>query len=540
MRACAVSQGVSSDSLLAARGLWLVAAFAVAASAAPASALAQERRYAATHVPASLVIGTGFETLRAETRETCVAPTLSPTRAVQQVEFEMTHVESTSEVARMSAMSASAAFGVGLWSASAEASLLSTARRSEHTVRFLARVTVTNTEEYAATARLLDEFAALDRSALRERCGNGYVSATLTGGEFVALIEYDAASEAEAREFRSRIQVSQRVTGSGATAAVQGAFSQFSSSSRLHVRYSIRGATGSIPAQTPEDALRYALDFPALVQSSGQVFSFRVTPYPRGGSHFGTAREDQIARLADLMLNAQRRLDEYRAVIDHPEEYAFPVRRGSTRADDLSRLGATSSTLEGTVTSVRAAAERCMDYTVSACTVPAVTFHDLPSLPRRLSAQDAFGVSGGCVDWSDDGRTCERCEFTLGREYPLAFQALTEELVCPAVAAGTTRVSVSLPGVTTRDFRGDHLLQSGIGLVLAAPGSTPECNPGGNAPPCWAGSVTGRSHSLTLASAITTSATSEVSARLQSQQCIAPDRCTLLLQPGSTIGFDTP
>lgn len=500
----------------------------------PAASEAQERRYGASSVPGSIQVGSGFETLRGEVRQSCVTTVPAPQRSSQSIEFEMTRVTTSSELARSSGMAVGASFDTGIWSGSMDASLARLTRSSEHSVRFVARIMVTNSDQSARSAVILPDMAARPQAEFRRLCGNGYVSSVLTGGEFVALIEYDATSAAEAQAFASTIRLA-HATGGDATASFREALSQFSSTERLHVRYSIRGVAGHMPQdQTVSAALEFARQFPGWVQQAGQPFSFRVTQYPIGGVDFGSQREDAIGRLADQFLNLGDRIAERDDVLGHPDEFEFPIAVGGTRAGDLAAIRSAVTTLTQQREAVRRAALQCMDATQEVCTVPATSFSDLRRLPARLSVPDTFGVTGGCTDWSESGLECLRCDFSFSRTYTVPWNTATEDFECPSMAAGRTSVRATMPGVTAHEFGGTHQLQSGVHLEVLSSSGAQECNHAGE---CAPGAVIGRSHDLNAANHIVTSTVGTISARLVDAQCISPNRCNLVFQPRTTISF---
>lgn len=506
-------------------------AIVVLAAGTSNSAVAQERAYGITSVPPTMFVGTGFDTLRSELRQDCMNATAVSTTA-QRIEFEFSHISSTAQAYRSSRMAASASFNVGVWSGGAEVGRFSRSSSSRHSVRFILRMTVLNGQRRAVLPRTRRN--ARRSRYDREQCGNSYVSSLTTGGEFIALIEYDATNEEDAQTFAARIR-GRHASGSGASAEVENLASSFSDNSRLHVRFVIRGATGPVPAETIPEVLAYARNFPATVARSGEVFGFTVSPYPVSGVDFGSSREDVIFELAEQLERVSLLREEYRLVLSEPDAYAFPSTPTSNRALDLEYARSATRSLDTAIVDIRTHARQCMDHSAPEddCVRVDLRLESLQQVARRRADPDPQGVTGGCTRWSPDGTACVACEYTYPPGYSIPLNGTTPSVTCPSMPVGLITIRATLPNVTSPERQSTHLLQSTLRLTARTDSSTGNC---GDSTPCRSHFVTGTSHNYNLGDRVESSG-GNVSAVITSEHCRFPEPCSLVLGPSSVVRF---
>jgi len=286
-----------------------------------APTLAHAQNETVSYLP-GMLLGRGFDTATGAVKEDCTTfGTASiPAQGVGLVSYNFSDVASSQDLYEATSVSAGASVNTGLYSASAEMSLLSQSQVSSFTANFLAWVSVERNWDYATGTALKPDFATLhgsNASQFGSRCGDRYVGGVLLGGEFYGLITVQTQSQTD------RDEVSAAVRGSygpfNANASITVETREALASHQTSITGYKSGGTGTPLPLTIEQMQALAAGFPAEVQASGGVpVRVLLMPYPAQPFDPLTAAMDQLAALRWDYVTVAR---EATYIIAHPTQF---------------------------------------------------------------------------------------------------------------------------------------------------------------------------------------------------------------------------
>lgn len=487
-------------------------------------------------------LGDGLESFAGQHRVTCLANTSArpDSASGQVVRFSLDEAKSLSDLSSRIGVSMASKFGIGVWAGDLSARYLTASRFTRTSATFVARVTVQNAVQTLQSPALTAETCSLDEATFRARCGDSYVNSITTGGEFIAIITYEATTEQEARAFASALRFGEVTGTSGLSVSIEELRQKFGATSRLTANIIRRGGSGSLPRPVVGEVLDYALRFPTLVDNtdgSPVPVSFTTQTFPRIEA---SSRDPNLAAISLLVETAQERLEGVARVLASPADYAFPIvgGSGSNRRDDLMVLSQKQAQLS--------AASQAYELAVAACTNPSMrcpraeTLPVPPSvtLPRRLDADvnsgqlgaSAAGIIGGCQQWTLSDATCTKCVYTsttgldAPRDVPV-FSTRCESMQVGGVVEVTTQIGSI--GLIPNGRAG--LLQAQVALDV----NGSNCGSG----PCFFSNVYQSGYAgVSLTTLGVTPASGAAVASLANRHCYNDIQCTLTLN-GVSVSY---
>ena len=402
-----------------------------------------------------LSIGDGINMVEGSRRQSCLRSIAADmeTNQYQSVLFDLQRVNSVEEMQKLLRINASAKFGGGMWSAAANAQYMKSQSYSLRIVNFAVRVYVLN-ETSRIRKPVLDTGLPNDPVKFIKRCGDGYVSSVQTGGEFIAMLRYEASSEEEANRFATAISA-RSVNGPNVSVEVENALKQFKSNDKLTIKIVRKGPVGAMSGLSVEALIEYAKKFPALVSTASKnayPISFGVTLYTVFGitppSIDSVARDFIITRMGNYFDAVTQRIDRLQYLLSNSSEFSFVNKKS-----EIAGLRSYRQSLARYVDKLKADAKSCMDF-AAPCSMSM-----LEEVPDAYLPKTLVDV-GGCTQWSQDDATCLRCRYTAGQlgvsqiaERGQGLDALCRNM--PPKMPVTLRVEGSVGCAFTNEF-GNH------------------------------------------------------------------------------------
>lgn len=305
--------------------------------------------------PEVVELAWGWSQSRSEPIPTVCIEYRVDSRTAQSSDIRITEVRDSYALSKAMNVSASASVkGVG-YQVSGKASFASNSEVSSSSVTYLVTAEVLNSADYvgppgegdeantsAGAVLLTDEARALalrDMDLFQTTCGEGFISATISGARAYLLAETQTTSSSERKSVRASVQ------GSGWGVKVAAAAGTDSSSSTSNLTRNITfyqqggaatpdtddedAAQTTLPKDA-EEAIQRITELPVAAASAGKIFELQVTPYqvlrnfPRGEDILA-AEAEQDALAGDWGAYATL-YDDLKDVLENPNIYQVPVK----------------------------------------------------------------------------------------------------------------------------------------------------------------------------------------------------------------------
>ena len=401
--------------------------------------------------PEVVELAWGWSQARAEPIPTVCIEYATDKRIAQSSDIKITEVRDSYALSKALNVSASVAVkGVG-YSVSGKASFAKNTNVSSTSVTYLVNAEVLNGAEYvrpdaSGAVRLTDEAASLARRDIerfQSICGEGFVSATISGARAYLLAETQTSSRSERQKVRASVKGSG--WGGRVKAAVSGKSETGEDTSNLTrnitfyqqggaaVAEAEAGSDAEAQSRLPDDA-QSAIDritkLPVAASTAGKVFELQITPYqvlqnfPRGEDLLASG--DEHEEIAADWGAYQTLYADLKTVLENPGQYVTPIRRcgGADEAGSIScvvemvplvvdlqvnmqaiaMVEALQDMTLRAMNEIEIAAETCMiteencDYDGSLVRSP---YSVRASMPLLRDAEPSAGVYSGTVDEID-------------------------------------------------------------------------------------------------------------------------------------------
>jgi hypothetical protein len=334
--------------------------------------------------------GTGFNTATAAERGDCIER--AQMNAVmgasgQETVYDLQEITSLRQLRRATAFSGAASFGMGVFSASATHSFMSSGTFNDYSNFIYVKVNVLNPVQVLTAAKLTKE--AKDRQKkgagpFIDMCGDEFVHKIQTGGSFEAIVQFNSKDEAQQESNRTQIRAAVKsfVASGSAEVAMSKSFESLSNQTDLRVHIIRRGDDTDLP---DVGAIKeYARQFPGKVKSSAKpVVVYAMTKsYTTVGdvslpatSFDNVTKQRQALQLyAEQLDDARQGLGNIQFIDSNPSQFEN-LDRGKLR------LALTQS--RATVRTIEAAAQNCV-MSVESCNPISPTFVDFSA--KRVGA----------------------------------------------------------------------------------------------------------------------------------------------------------
>jgi hypothetical protein len=311
-----------------------------------------------------MLLGRGYDAVSGLPKQDCINLVREnepgPGALISQT-YTMTEVTSNADIFSLTGIDASASFDTGLYSASAEMSLLSSTQISNFDANFLTEVSIERGWQYAKNVTLTPSARSLADSApeaFRVQCGNRYVAGVLYGGEFYGLVAVSTSNQSE------RDDITAAVEGSYGPYSAEGAFTNKTmaalNSAQTSVKGFISGGSGQQLPLSMESMQSRMLAFPAeIMQSGGTPIKVLLLEYPLQAAPT-TQGLYSLAMLRWEYVSAHAEIDY---VVKRPEQFYMSL---ATWRPFLERLRIEAA---NAIAAVDRAASNCKQGT-SACLSP--------------------------------------------------------------------------------------------------------------------------------------------------------------------------
>ena len=234
----------------------------------------------------TLLLGRGYNSVSATVGGPCIEvdslETLKgdPSSSTgQKVVYSMQEIQDLSQMREILEVNASGALGLGSYSADLKAKYLNENSFNSTNLFLVIKVSVENQTEVLKNFKLTPAAYSLlqkSKEAFLKGCGNQFIAARVTGGEFIAVIEVETNSLEEKKEILAKM------SGEGLFWKVNPDFSSHLSYIMKRHRASVRvfrtGDQGELPELKAENLVSYAINFPGKVlRQSSQSWPFLVS-----------------------------------------------------------------------------------------------------------------------------------------------------------------------------------------------------------------------------------------------------------------------
>ena len=177
--------------------------------------VAEDAREASASLDYKAVLpGVGYDQMDDSVADFCVdfdGSTSVPGASGQSVTFSLERIESSSALSRKLNVSAAASAKFAIMGGDAKTQFVEEHEMNETSLYLLASVQVVNAPSILVHPRLKADASDTLRTsaeAFRRRCGDGFVNAVITGGEFYGVIEIQTASEEDKQAVSASLDVS--------------------------------------------------------------------------------------------------------------------------------------------------------------------------------------------------------------------------------------------------------------------------------------------------------------------------------------------
>jgi hypothetical protein len=295
----------------------------------------------------------------------------------QATTYEILKVSSSETAHRHFSGSASASFGVGIFSATIKT--VSDATTANFNQSYVARVRVENQARSLPTPHPLtaEARAALARSTAEflSLCGNRFISGEVTGGLLDGELTTTSLNASELSETSGELGAKIGLFGSAADFKIVKEAVEKRTESRFHlVKY------GGVGAQDSDDLVAAANSFPTQVeQNSGAAWRMRTHLSSYSGLAGNrkeldlTSEEEYLMELAATFDKALALRAELWYVAAHPAEFDPP--------NDPAQFKALAAQVDQVVVQLQTAAQACMRDAGAAAACKSVTSSTLPLNP---------------------------------------------------------------------------------------------------------------------------------------------------------------
>lgn len=336
----------------------------------------------------TLLVGRGFNSVRAEVLGDCVERGALTTIGgnAQTTRFSMKQIESVEDLKESLSVSASGSFGYGVYSGSAKASYMKSKDFSSNSSYLLVSVRVENQTEVLDAYKFTDSARALlkadKRTEFLARCGDEFVAAKTTGGEFTAIVEFMSKTEEQKEKISSSIK------GSGGTwnvaADFKSSMEKLSKVSETKVTILRVGGSGELP--NFNDLVATALTFPNSI-TTNNAWPYSVTTV----SYDAVLDNDPTLPRPINLRQAQRFFEQvssaYLSLIKVRNDINYVLKNQNQFQNvDVNGLNAAQATLDAEISKVESAPNRCFDAPDAPdnCSVPAFTIPQV-AYPNRFT-----------------------------------------------------------------------------------------------------------------------------------------------------------
>lgn len=412
--------------------------------------------------------GYGFDTLEGAERAPCVTlPPSATTVAAQQIEFELKQIDTYKQLTTFLGLSASISARGGIWNASAEGRYISTSELSSLHTTLGIRVTVRNVASPTNTRPRLSPEAARIRDPLAffEQCGDTFVADTISGGEFMALIDYEADSASTTTDLRAQVSAAVGVfSGVKASAAFESKLQSVTKYTKRTITHFRKGPVAALPPMDVAGAIQYAITFPTLAATNPYPYEARLRSYstifgaPRLPSATININRKNLEIAAEAALSARMTLADVSVVTTTPYRFKF----SAARSAGTEALRSSVPLLVAHINKAELAATQCLTASKPCAifTEPAPTIVIPPWVP----------ANGGCIAYSDAG-ACMECAFTSKNVDPNGVRVPSGktgfDTQCVGMPAGAS-VLVTASGTVDKDGSGSLWMEAQLQLNQGA------------------------------------------------------------------------
>ena len=300
--------------------------------------------------PEVVELAWGWSQARAEPIPTVCIEYATLSRPAQTSDIKITEVRDSYALSKALNVSSSVSVkGVG-YQVSGKASFAKNTNVSSTSVTYLVNAEVLNGADYVrppgsgtgsgtGAVRLTDAAAAMARTDIERFqavCGEGFVSATISGARAYLLAETRTSSRSERQAVRASVK------GEGWGVKVRAAVSGSEASNTENLTRNLTfyqqggaaGAGGAEQSSLPEDAagaIKRITELPVAAATAGKIFELQITPYqvlenfPRGEDLL--AADDEHEEIAADWGAYQTLYADLKTVLETPAQYAIPIRR---------------------------------------------------------------------------------------------------------------------------------------------------------------------------------------------------------------------
>ncbi|MFA6901723.1 MAG: hypothetical protein WC236_01435 [Gallionellaceae bacterium] len=269
-----------------------------------------------------MLLGKGYDTVSGTVKSDCLNyQTVDvPLQAALQDSWNFQEISSSTDILSLTSVDAGASVNVGMFSASAEMSMLNNTQVSNYDVTVLAQVSREQKWNLVSQSQLKPAYLQVSEAnpvQFMNQCGNRYVSGVLYGGTLYTVLSVKTSSQSDSENVRVAVRASYGPFGSGQGSVSQQTTSVLASHETTITGYATGAGANPIPMTLDEVKNRWK-NFPAEVQATGGApMQVILAEYPSVAAPINPL----IYELAALRWDFATARREVRYVIDNNNQF---------------------------------------------------------------------------------------------------------------------------------------------------------------------------------------------------------------------------
>lgn len=341
-------------------------------------------------------LGMGYNSVTGEFGERCVRGSVWPTpkdlvhELAHKSEFELKKIEDVSALKGGLELNLGASFGLGSYLRDPKVSYFSANDPGHNNVTLMVRSRVVTQVSGVTDLHLQERFSSLvapsvggdltrGKTDFLVACGNQFIQSISWGGEFLALVSFEAETEVKRRKISGVLGAF--IAWANGQGELSHNFSEETRGSRISTKIFQRGGIGEGPAIEVDKIVEYARNFPSKVTvGSGSVpLSAETRSY---GVIYGVSKsnyinlssqESVLKKYEEANVKARALVSQWEQVQGHPDDYV---------AFEGSRISRILSELKAILGKVEKSAHACVSDLLDGCTYEEPVWPD-QAIPAR-------------------------------------------------------------------------------------------------------------------------------------------------------------
>lgn len=253
-----------------------------------------------------MVLGSGYDLLGRSEKFSPFDPVSKVTEGPGPAEFELSFIETSSQLGTFLDVSAEGCFDSPVFSASAKARFTQETQLNEYNLYFLVHARCVKNVEIIDRPKLSQQAMSFISSgnfvAFFNSFGNYFVNAVSRGGEIFGMIRINTRSALQKQEISAEMDVGSICWDTRSNFLSK--LAKYESSKVVDVMIKVNGLTNYSTPTTPSDLLKFVKSLPRLVEAAGTPIKVELRPISEMPEYQGAVLTlDDATRYALLQLS---------------------------------------------------------------------------------------------------------------------------------------------------------------------------------------------------------------------------------------------